>query len=169
MIRWFLHRMINRVEKKLGVSTDESRYLLDKSMSSFLAFSTVQTWVDRHPHVPNGVYYAAKIAAYREEDCGTCLQIAVNLARAAGVPSDLVRAAANGRVEALPAHMQEAYRFGGMQANREDDDELRERFRARYGDEGLIELGMGIASARMFPAFKRTLGFAKSCAMVKVA
>ena len=62
-----------------------------------------------------------------------------------------------------------AFRFGAMQANRQDDDVLRERLRARYGDEGLIELGMGIASARMFPAFKRTLGFAKSCAMVQVA
>ena len=168
MIRNILRRMIDRVEQRLGVPLDESRYMLDHSLGGFLAFSTVQTWADRHKALGADAYYVAKIAAYHEEDCGTCLQIAVNLALKAGVSRELVRYAAQGREELLPVELRLVYRFAQKQANREDDDELRETLRGRYGDEALIELAMAIASARMFPAFKRTLGYAKSCSMVRV-
>lgn len=168
MIRTILRRMIDRVEQRLGVPVDEARYMVDHSLGSFLAFSTVQTWTDRHKALGAEAYYVAKIAAYREEDCGTCLQIAVNLALKAGVSREIVGYAAQGREELLPPKLRELYRFAQKQANRVDDDDLREKLRARYGDEALIELALAIASARMFPAFKRTLGFAKSCAMVRV-
>lgn len=169
MIRKLLHRAIDRVETRLGVPLDESRFVLDRSLGSFLAFSTVQTWTDRREHLPATIYYVAKIAAYREEDCGTCLQIAVNLARKAGVAAEIVRAAAHGRVESLTPELQDVYRFASQQANRVDDVELREKLRARYGDAALIELALGIAAARMFPTFKRTLGFAISCSKVDLA
>jgi hypothetical protein len=165
MMRSLLRRMIDRMEKRLGAPADEARYMLEHSPGSFLAFSTVQTWTNRHKAVPVEVYYTAKIAAYREEDCGTCLQIAVNLALQAGVSRELVRNLAYGREELLSAELRDVYRFAEKQANRTDDDPLRERMRERYGDEGLIELALAIASALMFPAFKRTLGYAKSCAL----
>ena len=168
MIRSLLHRMIDRTEKRLGAPADEARYMLDHSPGSFLAFSTVQTWVHRHKAVPVEVYFTAKIAAYHEEDCGTCLQIAVNLALQSGVDRQLVRNLAQGREELLPSELRDVYRFAAKQANRIDDEELRQRMIARYGDEGLIELALAIASARMFPAFKRTVGYAKSCSLVRV-
>ena len=45
---------------------------------------------------------------------------------------------------------------------------MRERVRERYGEEGLVELALGIAAARVFPVVKRALGYATSCALVKV-
>jgi hypothetical protein len=168
MIRAFLRRMIARTEKQLGVPLDESHYMLEHSPGATLAFSTVQIWANRHKAVPVDAYYVAKIAAYLEEDCGSCLQIAVNLALKSGVSRELVRNAAQGREDLLSAELRDVYRFAAKQANRIDSDELRDRIRARYGDEGLIELAMAIASARMFPAFKRTIGFAKSCSLVRV-
>jgi alkylhydroperoxidase family enzyme len=169
MIRQLLRRMIERTEDRLGVPLEESRYLLEHSPGAFLAFSTVQTWSDRHKALPAAAYYVAKLAAYREEDCGTCLQVAVNLAKKSGVDLELVRAAAQGRGELLPRELREVFRFAQKQANRIDDDELRERLRARWGDEALIELGLAVAGARMFPAFKRTLGYARSCALVNAS
>lgn len=169
MIRKLLHFMINRVERRLGVPVDESRYMLDNSLGSFAAFSTVQMWADRHKALPTAAYYVAKIAAYRQEDCGTCLQIAVNLARNAGVNAEIVRHAVDGRTEALSPGLREIYRFAEQQANRTDDDGARERLRTEYGDEALIELALAIASARMFPSVKRTLGYAKSCSRVNIA
>lgn len=169
MIRKLFHQMINRVERKLGVPVDESRYMLDKSLGSFAAFATVQLWADRHKALPAAAYYVAKISAYRQEDCGSCLQIAVNLARKAGVDAEIIRHAVRGRREALAPELREIYEFAEQQANRMDNDEARERIRARYGDEALIELALAVASARMFPSFKRTLGYAKSCSQVTIA
>jgi hypothetical protein len=168
MIRSILRRMIRRSEARLGVPMDEGRYMIEHSPGATLAFSTTQMWTNRHKVLPVEAYYVAKIAAYHEEDCGTCLQISVNLALQAGVDRDLVRHAAQGREELLPPELREVYRFAQKQANRQDDDAARERLCARYGEEGLIELALAIASARMYPALKRTLGFAKSCSLVRV-
>ena len=41
--------------------------------------------------------------------------------------------------------------------------------RQRYGDQGLIELALAIASSRTFPVTKRVLGFAVSCSQVEVS
>jgi hypothetical protein len=40
--------------------------------------------------------------------------------------------------------------------------------RLRYGDEGLVELALAIASCRTFPVTKRVLGYAVSCSDVAV-
>ena len=168
MIRTILRKMIRSSEKKLGVPLDEGRYMLEHSPGATLAFSTVQIWADRHKSLPAEAYYVAKIGAYLEEDCGTCLQIAVNVALKSGVNRELVRNAAQGREELLSPELRDVYRFAQRQANRQDDDAARDRLRARYGDEGLIELALAIGSARLFPAVKRTLGFAKSCSLVRV-
>jgi hypothetical protein len=85
-----------------------------------------------------------------------------------GVPASIIRAALNGEVELLPEELAAVYGFAQKQSHREDDPGVRERLRKRYGDRGLIELAIGIASARTFPAFKRALGFAKRAAEVTV-
>ncbi len=73
-----------------------------------------------------------------------------------------------GRTEALPEALREVYQFAEEQANREDNSELRERLRQRYGDHGLIALALAITSAGTFPTLKRALGFATSCSKVQV-
>jgi hypothetical protein len=71
--------------------------------------------------------------------------------------------------DALPEELRDAYRFAEavVTANGEEDA-LRERIRLRYGDEGLIEMALAIATCRVFPIIKRTLGYAVSCSAVTV-
>ena len=49
-----------------------------------------------------------------------------------------------------------------------DEGDWRERLRERYGDEGIVELSLGIALARVFPTTKRALGYATHCHLVEV-
>jgi hypothetical protein len=119
--------------------------------------------------IPVDVYYIAKIAAYRQEDCGSCLQISVNLARKANVPAPIIRAAVERRLEALPPELRLVYLFAEGQANRHDDPQAREKIIQRYGHDGLIELALAITSARTFPTLKRSLGFAISCSRAQLA
>jgi len=49
-----------------------------------------------------------------------------------------------------------------------EDDALRGSIRLNYGDEGLIEMALAIASCRTFPTIKRALGYAVSCSAVAV-
>jgi hypothetical protein len=130
---------------------------------------SVRSWAHYHKAMPAEAFYVAKIAAYRQEGCGTCLQIAVNLTKKSDVKRDLIRAAMDGRVSALPAELRMVYRFA-EQANGQDNPELREEIRSRYGDEALllIDLAFAIVGSRAFPTFKRVLGYAKSCSQVAI-
>ena len=67
-------------------------------------------------------------------------------------------------VTRLLEELKEAYCFAeAVVTLNGEDDSLRERIRLRYGDEGLIEMALAIASCRVFPVTKRALGYAVSC------
>lgn len=168
MVRWFLQRKVKATEKFLGVPADETRYILRHSVKALLAYGSLQKISRYHGPLSANVYYTAKVAAYRQEDCGSCLQITVNLARKEGVSAELLRDLVAGRKEMLPEPLREVYQFAEEQANRVDNPELRERLRQRYGDHGLIALALAITSAGTFPTLKRALGFATSCSRVQV-
>jgi hypothetical protein len=168
MIRWFLNRRLNQAEQYLGVPVDEARYILKHSVKAFLTCGGLEKIARHHGPLPADVCFTAKVAAYRQEDCGSCLQITVNLARKAGVPAELIRDLIAGRAKALPEPLREVYQFAEEQANRVDNPELRERLRQRYGDHGLIALALAITSARTFPTLKRTLGYATSCSRMEI-
>lgn len=169
MLRWFLNRRLNRAEKQLGVPIDETRYLLRHSIKALSAYAALNKLARYHGPLPADVYCTAKIAAYRQQDCGSCLQIAVNMARNAGVPKALIHKLLAGWLEELPEALRDVYRFAEEQANRVDNPELRERLRERYGDQGLIAIALAITSAGTFPTLKRALGYAVSCSRIKVA
>ena len=116
-------------------------------------------------HVPAAAYHVARIAATRAEDCGTCVQIAAHLARAAGVPTAVVRGAALGEPESLPAELALVYRFATAVARADTAAAEAERpaMLARFSEAGLATFAVGIAGARTFPALKRALGHATSC------
>ena len=119
--------------------------------------------------LPVEPHFVAAIVATRDEDCGTCLQVEVNLAKKAGLSPDHLRAVLDRQPDVLPDELADVYRFAEavVQATYSEDN-LRERIRTRYGDAGLVELALAIASARVFPVTKRALGYAKSCAEVQI-
>jgi hypothetical protein len=168
MMRWLVNRRLNRMEKFLGVPIDETRYMAAHSLDALRACAGLRQLSEYHGSLDLEVYFTAKIAAYRQQDCGSCLQITVNLARKAKVRAELIRDLIAGRVQALPEPLRDVYRFAEEQANRIDNPELRELLRQRYGDAGLITLALAITSAGTFPTMKRALGYATSCSRVQI-
>ncbi|MBT9331763.1 hypothetical protein [Paracidobacterium acidisoli] len=168
MMNWLVRRRLDKAEKFLGVPIDETRFIAKHSMKALRAYSGLQGISRFHGPLEAEVYYTAKIAAYRQEDCGSCLQITVNFAKRDGVRTELIRDLLAGRLQALPELLRDVYRFAAEQANRIDNAELRETMRERYGDEGLITLALAITSAGTFPTLKRALGYATSCSRIQI-
>jgi hypothetical protein len=74
------------------------------------------------------------VVAARHDDCGECVQIAVNQARKAGVRPDLLQAVLADRWGDLPGEVADACRFAAAVVTASgEEDELRERIRQRYG------------------------------------
>jgi len=169
MIRTIICNRLAAEERALGASLDYVRDMLRTSLGAFFKFAMFLPLSRHRKALPHAAYHIARIVATRDEDCGTCVQIEVNLARSDGVPVDMIHAVLNEDVEALPGDLADVYRFAvAVVTATGGEDALRERLRYRYGEDGLVELALALAAARVFPIIKRTLGYARSCAMVKV-
>ena|SRR5579871_1191573 len=169
MLRRLILSRINAAEKQWGVPLDYCKFIVRVSLRAAFKFAKFLAVDEYRRALPAGPCYVARIVAVRDADCGTCVQIAVNQAKQAGVPAEVLRATLDGRIDDLTEELRDAYRFAeAVVTANGDEDTLRERIRLRYGDEGLIEMALAIASCRVFPIVKRTLGYAVSCSQVAV-
>ncbi len=169
MLRSLILNRLRFEEKQLGGSLDYLRFIVKVSLRAFFKFVKIMPMATFRRTLPAEAYAVARLVATRHEDCGPCLQIEVNSARKSGVSSEILQKILAKDVESLPDTLADVYQFAeSVVATKTDDEELRERLRQRYGDEGLIELAMAIASCRVFPTMKRALGYAKSCHLVTV-
>lgn len=168
MLRWFFHRKLNAEEKKLGASMDYLRQIADVSPIAFLRFASIMPFANSRKRLPAEAWFVAQIVALQQEDCGTCLQIGVNLAKQNDVARSVIRAALDGDFESLTPELADVYQFTKSVVSANDDDTLRQTLRQRYGERGLIELAYAIASSQIPPTVKRALGYAKSCSIVPV-
>lgn len=170
MLRWLIRRRLNAEEKKLGASVDYLRHVVDVSPTAFLRFCCILPFANCRKVLPKNAWFAAQIVALQHEDCGTCVQIGVNLARQSGVDAAQLRAILDGNEQELPPELVDVIHFTrSVVSATDDDDALRETLRKRYGERGLVELSYAIASSRIPPTIKRSLGYAQSCSLVSVA
>lgn len=168
MLRWLINKRLSAAEKKLGVPVDYLRHLAKVSLPAFFKFVKFMPLAEYRRKLPVEPYHVARLVAVLKEDCGTCVQIEVNLAKHDGVSKGLLQTVLDGKVETLPKELANVYRFAEAVVTQTDDIELRETMRQQYGEEGLIELALTIAACRVFPTLKRGMGYATSCSKIKV-
>ncbi len=169
MLRWFFRSRLDAEEKKLGVSMDYLRHVLEVSPSAFLRFASIMPFANSRKALPATAWYVAQLTALKHEDCGPCLQIGVNLARKQGIDATLVRKVLAGDVEEITAELADVSRFTEAVLQQSGEAEiLRDELRQHYGERGLVEIAFAIASSRIPPTVKRVLGYARSCSEVKV-
>ncbi len=168
MIRRIILRQIDVQEKYLGESLDYARHILRTSLRAFLKFAKIMPFAAYRRKLPADAAHIAHLVAARDEDCGTCVQIAINIAAQEGMKHAWIQAALDERPDDLPAELAEVYRFTEAVVTKSgQEEELREAIRERYGEEALIELALAISGSRVYPMVKRVLGYAKSCSVVK--
>ncbi len=169
MLRALISKKLDSEERRLGVPLDYLRHILRVSLRSFWTFSRILPISEHRRALPPEPYYVARMVATRDADCGTCLQIEVNLALAAGVDRALLRAVLDSQPAALPADLAAVYRFAeAVAAASGAEGELRPALVERWGERGVVELAIAIAVARFFPEVKRALGYARSCRLVEI-
>ncbi len=160
--------MIRFGEKKLGVSLDYLRDIAAAAPLSFRLLGRVSQIGQSLKAVDRHAAHMAALGAAMHDDCGTCVQIHINLARQDGVPEDVLRRAVMGEAGTLPARLATSFRFGeAVAANDPEMHELRETLEADLGKRAVIEMAIGIAFARFYPTIKRALGHANSCAVLR--
>jgi alkylhydroperoxidase family enzyme len=169
MLRALIESRISSAERRLGVPAEYMRHILNVSLRAFLKFAKIMPVSEYRRVLPREPYHVARIAATREEDCGSCLQIEINLAKRDKVKPAIIRCCVNDKPDDMPEQLADVYRFAEAVVRHTGDEEMyRERIREAFGEEGLVELAIAIAVCRVFPTTKRALGFAQSCSEVSL-
>lgn len=171
MFRRLARALIARRERELGVALGYTRDLLDRAPGALAALALAQPFLQHRRRAADlGAYHVARIAATQASDCGTCVQLAVDVALRDGVPPEVVRAVLAADDEWVGPDLAAVRRFAAAVARADDAavEEEREWVRARWGARGEADLAVAIAGAVVFPALKRALGHARGCSAVRL-
>lgn len=164
MIRWLIAHRIHAVERRQGLSLAYLHCMLRISLPHFLKFIKIMPLARFRRALPPEAYHLARIVTARHEDCGTCLQMEIQLAKQAGVGVHLLHAVLDESPCSLPPELAEVYFFAEAVATGSgEEDTWREAIFRRYGDIGIIELSLAIAVSRMFPTLLHAMGYAAPC------
>lgn len=169
MLTMLILNRIHAWEKTLGSSLDYLRFISSVSRSAFFKFLLLRPLASHRRRLPTAEHAVASLTTTLLEDCGTCVQIEVNLAKKAGLEPRLISAVLRQRPEELPQALADVfYSTKAVVEHTGDERPFREKLRGRFGDEGLVDLGAAITMARVFPTMKRALGFAASCSLFEI-
>jgi alkylhydroperoxidase family enzyme len=168
-MRRFIHWLLSRQEKELGASLDWMRELADTSLPALFKFALIAPLGNHRKHLPKDAWHVARLVATLHEDCGTCVQIVLNMAQKDGIAKEVLGAVLRDQNGALPEHLRDVHRFVWIVASGDDKPELRERLRSRFGDRAFAELALAIATSRLIPTTKRAMGHSQSCSLIKLA
>jgi alkylhydroperoxidase family enzyme len=165
LVRW----KIRSTEKKLGEPLDYLREMFEKAPGAFWEFAKAAKAASYRSRLPAAPFHVARLVAVRIQDCGPCVQTCVNLAKEDGVDPALLKTTLAGDFDALPESLRDVARFAeAVTSGSGEEETYRERLRAVFGDEAMIELAMAISLCQIYPILKRGLGHAKSCSLVPV-
>jgi len=167
VLRWILARALSRFETNWSYDASYLRTVLGVSPVSFLKFSLVSGMAPRKAAPPAAIA-AATLVATLAEDCGPCVQIAADQARASGVDSATLRAIVTNDSQGMGPDAALACRFARATLSRdlESADEARQEVLLRWGQAGLVALSLAITAARLYPTLKYALGHGRSCSRI---
>jgi hypothetical protein len=164
MLKAYFHGKIRAMERRFGYDATYTHEMLDASTPAFLKFALFQSMAGHRDGVPDEVWYAAKLAAVMNEDCGPCAQLVIDMALKAGLAPVVLAALARRDFAGAGDEAAFGFRYGeAVAANTPAASALAAEAEERYGKRGVVSLAMAVASARVYPALKRGLGHGASC------
>lgn len=169
MIGIVAKRLIDAMERHLNSDMNYLRALQAASPRGFGKFLKATALARHCEVVPIMASHAARVTGLTFEDCGPCVQIAVDQSRAAGMDDATLRAILVGDLERMPDDIAMAHRFARSVLSKSADlAEEREAVQRRWGDRGVVDLTLATQASRLYPMIKVGLGFAESCRQVQV-
>jgi len=169
MIKWALHRAIDKFERDWNYDAGYMHDIIDASPRAAWLFSRVAALGQFRRDLPIEAWCAAGITAVRHEDCGPCTQLGVTMAERAGVSPAVLHAVLVEDAEAMPPDVVMVWRFTrATLAHDAAADAYREAIVKRWGRRALVSLAFAITAARIYPTVKYALGHGKACTRIVV-
>jgi hypothetical protein len=169
MLKWLMHRGTAAFERQWNYDAGYVHELIDTDPRAAWMFQRA-TWLGKYrKDVPLDALFAAAITAVRDEDCGPCTQLGVQMAERAGVDPNVIRAVLTEAPVMMPPDVALAWRF--TRATLEHDpaaDQYRDEIVKRWGPRAVVSLAFAILASRMYPTVKYAMGHGKACTRIVV-
>lgn len=163
MIKGIFRHLLAQGEKRTGVKLDYARKIAAQDTGLFMRYGKVFGFLDPNKHVPVTAYHIARLCGALSADCGACVEAEINLARDAGVDSELISVVLAQQFDDLPVELSAVAKLSSAVTKACDDAEAREVVVQHYGESGLIELAFAMNGAALLPGVKRAMGYATAC------
>lgn len=161
--------LVARTERDFRVSLDYLRDLYRISPRAFWKMGRARAFGMHRERAPEKAVLAAHLAAALHDDCGSCVQIVVNMGLKHGISPVDIKAMMAGRLDGLAAPLSLGFRFGNaIVTNSAALETIRHEVLAAWGEKGMVDLACAVAFARTYPAMKRAMGHAVTCDLVRV-
>lgn len=168
MLRKILYYFISKSEREMGTKFDYMRDIVAASPSQFIKFSKIFGIVDQRRALPIDLYHIVRIIGAMSEDCGTCVQLEVDLAKKAGLSKEVLKDIVYNTQEYLTDEQTKIREFAhGLSVSKMDDPEARDYIDNKFGSKALVDLAFALNAARFLPSVKRAMGHAISCQKVE--
>jgi alkylhydroperoxidase family enzyme len=159
---------IDEFEARYRYDSTYLRELLEHSPEGYAKFDNFMPLAGHREKLDPTAYWVAKLAAMQVEDCGDCLQLNVRMALENKVSKQVIESVLKGG-KGLPEDLHDLYQFAvNVAAHNSTEIGLAERIETRFDKGALLELALCIATAKVFPTIKRTLGYTRSCSLVEI-
>lgn len=159
---------IDEFEARYQYDCTYLRELLSFSPDGYAKFAAFKPLATHQEKLKPESYWIAKLAAMQVEDCGECLQLNVRFALEQNVSRGIIEAVLQGG-SGLSDELRDLYDFAVQVASSSEvETALAQRIQSRFDRGALLELGVCIATAKVFPTIKRAAGYANSCRLIDI-
>ncbi|WP_339735977.1 carboxymuconolactone decarboxylase family protein [uncultured Gimesia sp.] len=159
---------IDEFETRYQYDSTYLRELLVESPDGYAKFVAFKPLACHQEQLDPETYWIAKLAAMQVEDCGECLQLNVRFALESHVSREIIEAVLQGG-DGLSEELRDLYDFAVQVASSSEiDSALERRIQSRFDRGALLELGICIATAKVFPTIKRAAGYANRCRLIEI-
>lgn len=169
MFRLLARRWLRGFSQRYQYDTGYMENMLQQNPMLFLKFASLTLLSSHRCGIPRAPLWAARIRSALWEDCGPCVQLVCNMAIEDGVDPAVVAAVVAADLATLDEDCVLALSFTESVLTRDPDaEQLRERVRLAWGEDGILSLAMGISTSRVYPTVKYVLGHGLTCSRVHI-
>lgn len=161
--------MLEGFQSHYNYDTSYMKEMLEENTNAFETFQNFLPMASFVEKTPKEVIYVVKLTSMKNEDCGQCLQLNVDMAIEAGVDKEIIKEVVFNNGENLPTELKEVYDFALLVGNNEEiDSSFYDKINTKYSKGIMTEIALAIASAKVFPTVKRVMNDFHSCSVIQI-
>lgn len=161
--------MLEGFQNHYNYDTTYMKKMLETNFDAYANFEAFLPMASFKKETPDDIMFVVKLTSMKNEDCGGCLQLYVDMAIEAGVNKEIINEIIFNQGKNLSTILKEVYDFTLAVSNKETiESKTYDKMNKKYSKAIMTEIALAIASTKVFPTIKKVLNDFHSCSMIQI-